>query len=345
MTGLNRLGHILARPVILLLLALVVSWWLQKKPPALEVDVTRVHRGSLHLLVATNGGRVVPDRQLTVRAEAAGRLTQVRVRRGERVESGQELLRFDTEQARGRLKLADIALAMAREQHRLEQTRLTAFELQRRMLERDLAGAALRRTTVRAAFAGILLEVPVVEGQIVAPGEPLALLADVSSLHVDAAVDQSEVNRVQRGAAAVLTFDALGGQRITSRVSELAPAFILSRGEVGELPIWIALPPDPAFLPGMTVNVDIESAPPGEGFALPPTALLGHGAARSIWLVTDGNKVHRRPVVTGRESADAVEVIAGVTEGDHVVATLLDQLVDGAVVIPRSNAERPSVQP
>jgi GAF domain-containing protein/multidrug resistance efflux pump len=150
--------------------------------------------------------RVLPERRLPVSAETGGRIAQVLVREGDRVEAGQEIARLDDIEVQA-------ALAEARAQQAMAERALT-----RRRAEGDAAGAAaeaariaglaadvarredeLERSRLRAREPGIVVT-PRVEdrtGERLAPGEVFCEVANLDRQEIEIAVPERDAGLVR----------------------------------------------------------------------------------------------------------------------------------------------------
>jgi multidrug efflux pump subunit AcrA (membrane-fusion protein) len=74
--------------------------------------------------------------------------------------------------------------------------------------------------------------------------------------------------------------------------------------------------------------------PPGRGIAVARAALLpgDGGAASTVAVLGDGNKLNHRSVELGAEMGDRVEVRTGLKEGERVVVTGGYSLPEGTQV-------------
>lgn len=192
--------------------------------------------------------------------------------------------------------------------------------------QQSLAGAAtaaaqarLDQATVRAPADATVLKRQVEPGQIVQPGRTLMSLALSGPPQLVAQADERFLESLQVGQPAMVVADAFAGQRFTARVLSIAPLVDAQRGAV-EVKLSVAAPA-PVFLrEDMTLSVEVETARRESALVIPTSALRGDpSAARpSVWVERSG-RVEARPVRLGLRTADAVEVLEGVSEGDLVL--------------------------
>ena len=124
---------------LLVLLLLAVGLWWSSRPKALEVRTVTVRDASSggstsSRTVLNASGYITARRQATVSSKVTGKVIEVLVEEGKRVEAGQILARVDDTNIKASLRLAEAQLAAARSA--LEETRV-------RIKEADLQ---LRRT-------------------------------------------------------------------------------------------------------------------------------------------------------------------------------------------------------
>lgn len=111
---------------------------------------------------------------------------------------------------------------------------------------------------VTALFSGVVSEVYVHEGEWVAPGQPVIILADLAHLRVETTdLNEIDVARVKVGDSVKITFDALPDVAVNGKVTLISPKSSEGSGvnytvvvEMDEIP--------PALRWGMTAFVDIQ---------------------------------------------------------------------------------------
>lgn len=95
-------------------------------------------------------------------------------------------------------------------------------EIARAAAER--AQVMLDRATLRAPFAGTIARVFVRAGEMVGPGQPIAMLGDLSRWQIETDdLSEEDVARVAVGRAVAITFDALPDVTLPGRVTRIAP--------------------------------------------------------------------------------------------------------------------------
>jgi RND family efflux transporter MFP subunit len=320
-------------------------------------------------------GRVSGQREATLRADIAGTVRVLHRRRGDRVKAGEPLITYDAAELRERARVADAAVLFAKAQAlQAEQTAALAdinarraerlhasgslpaaevesLQAQARALARgaeasrasvqqaqanvQLARTGVLKTVVHAPFDATVLSTSVEVGETTVPGTPLVALADLSVLHVDVDIDEADLGRVAVGMPVDVTVDAFPKDHLRGSVQMIPPSVTRDAHGGRSVSIEVALPSDPRLLVGMSADVDVIVAVHEGVLWVPPNAVLGRGAERSVYVVSDG-VARKRPIEVGISTWEAVEVTSGLGPSDEVVATLLStQLADGVRVEAR----------
>lgn len=111
---------------------------------------------------------------------------------------------------------------------------------------------------IKALYAGTISEVYVREGEWVAPGQPILILADLEHLRIETTdLNEIDVARVKIGDKVVITFDALPDVVVNGRVLLISPK--AAEGSGVNYTVVIEMDEIPAALRwGMTAFVDIQ---------------------------------------------------------------------------------------
>ncbi|MFO1501183.1 MAG: efflux RND transporter periplasmic adaptor subunit [Verrucomicrobiota bacterium] len=133
---------------LLLLLVFLLIAWRVFRPGSPEVEVYVVHegKGSGQTALLNSSGYVVARREATVSSKVTGKVTEVLVEEGMRVEAGQILARLDSSNVQTSLDLAAAQLGSARSALKETEVRLHAAELELRRV----SGLATNRVTSEA---------------------------------------------------------------------------------------------------------------------------------------------------------------------------------------------------
>lgn len=285
---------------------------------ALRATIPVQRRDIIHTITAT--GNVQPARQVDLRFSRAGRVQEVLVAAGDRVEAGQLLVTLDNREQ-------ELAYIRARNAHEIALIDAAPNTVREREIDMELARDALEQTYLRAPFAGVVTEVAVEPGQSVGSNDLVVQLMDDSAFQVRVAVDELDIARVQEGQRVDIRLDADPG-RVRRGVVDHVSMVANTSGSVVTVPVIVRFLETDEFLrPGYTATLQIIVAESRGVPVVPVEAIWEEGNERSVTKVVDGEE-QRVPVQTGLSDGIWVEIVSGVEPGDEVIA--LNYLGGGA---------------
>jgi HlyD family secretion protein len=197
----------------------------------------------------------------------------------------------------------------------------------------DSAEDALRKSSVRAAFEGIVYSLPVKQGTFVQAGDLLLQEADLSGVMVRAFVDEPDVGRLQVGQKVEVTWDAVPG-RLWNGTVETVPSTVKLRGNrnVGETTCLIDNK-DLRLLPNINVGVTIVVAEHSNVLTLQRDALRMDDSKPYVFRIID-NRLKRQDIQFSLQNLTRVEITSGLSEGDTIAlpAEEAKPLAEGALI-------------
>ncbi|RME43602.1 MAG: efflux RND transporter periplasmic adaptor subunit [Chloroflexi bacterium] len=140
-----------------------------------------------------------------------------------------------------------------------EQVAVAEAQVQQAEAALEAARANLEQATLRAPFAGTIGAVSVHVGEVIAPGQSVVTLGDVSHLRVETTdLRETDVARVAEGQPVEVTFDSLPDVRLPGKVARIAP--MATQGQGGtNYTVWVECEElDPRLRWGMTAYVNIQ---------------------------------------------------------------------------------------
>ena len=230
-----------------------------------------------------------------------------------------EELRFQvTNQVRqADLKLKDVEAAFDVARAKLLLFGLSPAEVDR--LDPIAEGAAAGRLTVKAPFAATVVEKHAVRSERVGPQSQMFVLADLSTVWVQADVFETDLPLIRGVKDNAIVFRSLA-----AGVPE-RPARITYAGDLVDKhsrAITLTAEADNAdrrLKPGMFVEVGFEAGEPTPVLQLPAAAVLRHENKPFVFVQVADDRFRRVDVTLGRSAGDRVEVTEGLSAGDRVV--------------------------
>ena len=230
-------------------------------------------------------------------------------------------------------------------QARLEQARLSLEEAQQNLADANII----------APFDGVVTALNIAAGG--ASGSAAAItLVDVSQLHVDVLVDETDIAMVELSQKVELTLDALEDIALTGEVARIDPAGTVIQGVVN---YNVRVDLDPIDAPvrlDMTANASILGETRENVLAVPTTAIQepgqdgfaglrgqggfggqggqggfgGQGRQGSFVLVIENGQMRPVQVTVGLTAGDMTEVSGDLQEGAQVVVGFTTSAAGGA---------------
>jgi multidrug efflux pump subunit AcrA (membrane-fusion protein) len=165
-----------------------------------------------------------------------------------------------------------------------------------------------------------------------AQGGELFDVVDLGSLEVFVSVPEQDAPFVQTGQPVDLTFSELPGETFKGKVVRSSDSLSQqSRTLLAEVEIKDALH---RLRPGMFASVQMQYRAPNPGILIPGDSLLTTARGQFVPVV-ENNIVQMRPVQVGRDLGTQVYVTAGLQDGDLVVVSPNDAVMQGAHVSAR----------
>lgn len=205
----------------------------------------------------------------------------------------------------------------------------------------EARGTVTRTLTLVAPVSGIVLEKDVLEGQRVMPGQRLYQIADLSEVWVEGEVFEQDLALIREGMPVHIEIAARPGEHLMGRVSFIHPTVdAVSRTNRIRLTV-----PNPGreLKPGMFATIFIDAVVGRDVIAVPRTAVVVTGTRNIVFVRDSAGMLQPREVVLGARSADQVQVLAGLTEGETIVASA-NFLVDAESRLANSGGAMPGMQ-
>jgi HlyD family secretion protein len=244
----------------------------------------------------------------------------------------------EVKQAEDTLQLAqaDLTLLEQKKKDRYSQPEVAKVQAQGAEAQAayDAAEDALRKSSVRAPFDGIVYALPVKQGSYVQTGDLLLQEGDLSKMLVRTYVDEPDIGRLATGQKIEVTWDALPGRIWTGTVGTVPSTVkrLISRN-VGEVTCTLDNH-DRRLLPNVNVGVTIITAEHSGVLTVLREAVRMDDTKPYVYQVVDG-ELQRREVEVSLQNLTRVEITAGLPENSVVAlssAELNKPLVDGAHV-------------
>lgn len=208
--------------------------------------------------------------------------------------------------------------------------------------EVERSGRTRSVVTVSTPTGGVIRTLGVRAGMSVAAGQTLAEVNGLGAVWLNAAVPEAMAGEVRTGQAASATLAAFPGETFAGRVTAILPQ---AQSESRTLTVRIELPnPQGRLRPGMFAAVQF-SGGAEPALLIPSEAVIRTGRRAIVMVAQPGGRFLPAEIRAGREAGGRTEVLAGLAEGDKVVASgqfLLDSEANLSGLQPRPIPSAPA---
>jgi RND family efflux transporter MFP subunit len=157
---------------------------------------------------------------------------------------------------------------------------------------------------------------------------PLLIEEDIGHYRLEVPVEEGQVNKVKVGESVPLRIDALASPEIEGTVTEIQPsADPASRTYL----VKITLPIRAGLRSGMYGEAYFPAGTTS-GIWLPKPSIVREGQLEGVYVIDKDNIARLRLLKLGQESADTVEILAGLDSGERVVVEGTSRVQDGSKV-------------
>lgn len=196
--------------------------------------------------------------------------------------------------------------------------------------------------TISSPIGGAIQTLDVRQGMTVNMGQTLAQISGLGTVWLTAAVPEAEAGALRVGAPARVELAAFPGEAFSGRVSAILPA---AQAESHTVQVRIELPNRNGRLhPGLYGTARLNGAA-RPGLVVPSEAVIRTGKRALVMLALPGGRFQPAEVQVGREAGDRTEVLAGLAEGQKIVASgqfLIDSEASLAGIQARPISAAPS---
>ena len=298
--------------------------------PAVRVRVQTAERRITEIVLF---GRTEADRSVEVRAETAGRIAAVEVRKGANVAQGNVIARIVPEDRPARLAETKAQVEKAR----------VAYEASRQLEDRafrsrtqlaadnaalESAQAALAsmqmdiaNTVIRAPFAGSVQQLPVDVGDYLEVGDAVAMVIDLDPIIVVGQLVEGDIGNIKTGDTAQVRIgggiEMIGSVRFVARTAEAA-----TRTFTVEVAVANA---DGALSEGLTAELRLPTNEVMAHRVSPAVLTLSDEGAIGVKVVDADNEVEFIPVAIVADTPEGIwlaglpETITLITVGQEFV--------------------------
>jgi RND family efflux transporter MFP subunit len=227
------------------------------------------------------------------------------------------------------LKRADYLAQKEQFNAKVNEARQTYQTLQAQRARVAMARKTLADTTVRAPYAGLVVERHAHVGQYVQRGTKIVTLVRVDPLRVELTVPESAVPSVRQGQTVAFWVQTYPGRTFEGTIAYVGPAL---RAESRALVVEALVPNGARELqPGLFAAARIHLPAGAPTPFVPVSAVRTDGGVSQVFVIKN-DRAEQRFVQLGREVTGQFEIVRGLQAGERVAVRPPAALIDGSAV-------------
>lgn len=289
-------------------------------------------------------GNVNTNQNILIQPEMPGTLVSLNVKAGQRVGKGQVLGRTDdagmSQQLAAMENQYNLAKTTFERQKNLWDQKIGS-EIQFLQAQSQMVGAQkavlqmkaqLSKTLIKAPFNGIIDEVFVERGQVVAPSmQGLMRIVNLSNMYVSTEVPETYIGKLKVGTVVNVSLSSLG-KTYVGRVRQVGNNINPTNRSFG---IEVGVPnPDNLLRPNQVAKLQIIDYTSKNAIAIPTNAILSNGdGTKYVYTAENSNgktaTAKKVVITTGQSSGNVTEILSGLDALDVIVTEGLNTIAEG----------------
>ena len=180
-------------------------------------------------------------------------------------------------------------------------------------------------TLIRSTISGMILDIPVEEGNFVVETNPLnagttiATVADMGEMIFKGKVDESDVGKIKPGMDLILAIGAIEKEKFNASLEYIAPKGVEEKGAVQfEIKAKLKLKSTHFIRAGYSANADIVLARKDHVLAIAESLLQFESETAFVEVEINPQQFEKRYIELGLSDGINIEVVSGLTAEDKI---------------------------
>lgn len=205
------------------------------------------------------------------------------------------------------------------------------------------SGKAKQHVEIKAIADGVIANLNIREGGYLSPAQTVISAGPLDHVWVDVELFERQGHWVKTGSQATMKLDAVPGQTWQGSVDYVYPIL-----DPATRTLRVRLKfdnPQGELKPNMFANVALTPESEAQVLTIPRSAVIRSGSMSRVVLALGDGQYRSARIETGREAADRIEVLQGLTQADQVVTSaqfMLDSESSQSADLSRINGIQPS---
>jgi HlyD family secretion protein len=352
----------LLKYLLILILAGTFVWTLwflyskSEKAPVLVKTLQPVETDIIQKTVAT--GSILPKKEIFMKSQVSGIIEKIYVEAGQKIRQGDVIAKIkiipnmvNLNSAETRLHQAKIAMDNSMleyernkklfEEGIIPKAEFQIYDMKNSTAKEEMEAAqnnldliregvtkssgTATNTLIRSTISGMLLDVPVKEGNSVIEsntfneGTTIASVADMGEMLFDGKVDESEVGKLKQGMELILTVGAISSEKFKATLEYISPKGVTENGAIQfEIKAAVRLEKNQFLRAGYSANADIILSRKDKVIGISESLLLFEKEKTFVEVEDQSGKFTKREIKTGISDGLNIEVTQGLTLKDKI---------------------------
>lgn len=296
-----------------------------QKAPVVTVDVVQIKAGEVIRSIAIPGS-VIPNEQVDVFSEVAGRIQRISFKEGQHVSKGSVIIQVDSDILKAQKaqllveqELAEKDEARKRSLYQAKGISLQDYEVSQSALadakaKLDLLNVQISKASIRAPFSGKIGLRHVSEGAFISTSTLITSIVQENPVKIEFSVPEKYARNVKVGQ--IIEFKTDGDSKSYSgKVYAFEPR--IDEG-TRMMTVRASLPNPGNLIAGSFVSISYDMGKEENAFMVPSESIVPILKGQKIFVVRNG-LVEEVPVEIGIRTPEKVQIIGALKEGDQVL--------------------------
>lgn len=180
-------------------------------------------------------------------------------------------------------------------------------------------GKASQTIKIKAPADGVIASLNIREGGYLSPAQAVISAGPLDEVWVDAEVFERQAHWISSGSNAEMTLDAIPGKEWQGNVDYVYP---ILDPKTRTLRVRLKFSnPNGDLKPNMFANIALKPISDDAVLTIPRASVIHSGGMTRVVLSEGEGKYRSARIEVGREAGDKIEVLQGLTQGEHIVTS------------------------
>jgi membrane fusion protein (multidrug efflux system) len=276
-------------------------------------------------------GSLMANESTEIHPEVSGRMVELHINEGGRVAQGVLLAKLYDGDLQAQMRKLEVQLKIAEQTEKRQaellhiqgisqqEYDLSLLEVLNLKADMDIIKESIRKTEIRAPFAGKLGLKNVSPGAYITPATILTTISQVDKLKIQFSVPERYGAQLKNGLKVYFSVD---GSEKHFMATVIASEIGVNEDTRSLATRAIVNQSDPMLIPGVFGKVKIVLGHNEKALMVPSNAIIPLGRKKQLYVFESGKAIVRE-VSTGVRDSTNIQILTGIKEGDTVITSAM----------------------